>query len=94
MILKFFNETRIEYYSQFYHQIECKCIPFDLLQFDESAEKTEEPQTNENKKPGIKVKFQSQDLTTSITLVLVTLFVYGMLHQFYGAVETCFKNPY
>ena len=70
-------------YSQFYNQIEFECIPFDLLQFDESAEKTEEP--TEKRKQEARNRGQvpkSQDLTTSITLVLVTLFVYGMLHQF------------
>ena len=82
-----------KYYSQFYDQIECKCIPFDLLQFDESGEKTEEP--TDKRKQEARNKGQvpkSQDLTTAITLVLITLFVYAMLHEFYGVVGDMFQK--
>ena len=81
------------HYSHFYQQLEFECVHFDLLQFDESGEKTEEP--TEKRKTEARNRGQvpkSQDLTTSITLVLVTLFVYGMLHRFYGAVGDMFQK--
>ena len=77
-------------YNKFYQQleIEFELVPFDLLQFEESSgEKTEEP--TEKRKSDARNKGQapkSQDLTTAITLVFITLFIYAMLHQFYEAV--------
>ncbi len=82
-------------YKVFYEQLEVEfeLVPLDLLQFDESGEKTEEP--TEKRKTEARNRGQvpkSQDLTTAITLVLVTLFVYAMLHQFYGAVSDMFQK--
>lgn len=82
-------------YSNFYEQIqpEFSLIPLDLLQFDESGEKTEEP--TEKRKSDARNKGQvpkSQDLTTAITLVLITLFIYAMLHRFYEVVGDMFRK--
>ena len=66
-------------------------IPVDLLQFDESAEKTEEPtqkRLQDARNRGNVPK--SQDLTTAITLIIVTLFIYFMLDEFYGVVHDMF----
>ena len=83
----------LNHYNNFYQQLEFECIPFDLLQFDESGEKTEEP--TEKRKSDARNKGQvpkSQDLTTAITLVFVTLFIYAMLHRFYEAVGDMFQK--
>ena len=80
------------HYSHFYQQLEFECVHFDLLQFDESGGKPRNQQRNENRMLGIKVKFQSQDLTTAISLVFVTLFIYAMLHKFYEVVADMFHK--
>ena len=41
---------------------------------------------------GIKVKFQKADLTTAISLVFVTLFIYAMLHKFYEVGDMFHKS--
>ena len=81
------------HYSHFYQQLEFECVYFDLLQFDESGEKTEEP--TEKRKSDARNKGQvpkSQDLTTAISLVFVTLFIYAMLHKFYEVVADMFHK--
>lgn len=82
-------------YSLFYEQLkpQFSLIPLDLLQFDESGEKTEEP--TEKRKSDARNKGQvpkSQDLTTAITLVFITLFIYSMLYAFYETVGDMFRK--
>lgn len=66
-------------------------IPIDPLQFDDSAEKSEEPTAKRLQDARDKGNVpKSQDLTTAITLILVTIFIYFMLDEFYSAVHDMF----
>jgi len=70
-------------------------ISLDPLQFDESAEKTEDPTPKRLQQARDKGNVpKSQDLTTAVTIIIVTLFIYMMLHNFYGAVEDMFLKTF
>ena len=76
-----------------YHSLEPSelLIPLDPLQFEDSAEKTEEPTAKRLQDARDKGNVpKSQDLTTAITLIVVTIFMYFMLDEFYGAVHDMF----
>jgi flagellar biosynthetic protein FlhB len=72
-------------------ELSSSIIHLDPLQFDDSAEKSEEPTPKRLQQARDKGNVpKSQDLTTAVSVILVTLFIYSMLHNFYGAVEDMF----
>lgn len=82
-------------YQSFYSHLflEQVCVlELHALQFEESAgEKTEEPTEKRLQKAREKGNVaKSQDLTTAVTLIIVTLFMYSFIYEFYDAVHDMF----
>jgi flagellar biosynthetic protein FlhB len=85
-------KSRTEFLSWYLELEQSKSlVPVQPLQFDDSAEKTEEPTSkrlqdarNRGNVP------KSQDLTTAVSVVIITLFIYFMLNNFYSVVHDMF----